>query len=123
MYPHIDSRHLSGSLPRAFLDGLCHRRVCKNQFRTFLFPCPFPRIVHVSWPAVGQTQFKKWTVAVGLVAVVVSRNSPAHRGKGTVSLAELVVDIHSSLQRIEAFGFVVAVLLEGLHVVVTQVAA
>ena len=55
----------------------------------------------VSRPVVGKTQLEQRTVTIGLVATVVSGQSPPYRGKGTVFLAELIVCIHTGLQRVE----------------------
>ena len=77
----------------------------------------------VAWLTVGQTQFDQRPVAVGLVVVVVARQSPTHGGKGSEFLIELVVGIQSGLQRIQALRLVVRVLLESLHMVEAHVTA
>ena len=70
---------------------------------------------------VGQTQFHQRAVTISLVMIIVTCEAPAHRGKSTVFLTELVVGIDTGLQGVQTLGSVIRVLLEGFHMVVAQV--
>ena len=98
LYGHIDTRHFGSSLPVAFLHRQRHRGVGEYQFRPFLLPGPFPRVVLVARLAPRQTQFHQRPVTIGLVFVIVACKSPAHRGKGTEFLVKPIVGIETGLQ-------------------------
>ena len=80
------------------LHGQCHRGVAIYDLFALFFPSLHPRIVPVAWLTNRHTQFKQRAVAIGFVAVVVTRQSPTHRGKCTNVLAELIVGIDARLQ-------------------------
>ena len=123
MHAHVDASHLGSGLPVAFLHGQCHRRVCGHKRLPLLVPGALPRVVLVACLAQRHAQLHQRTVAVGLVAVVVSSQSPAHRGKGPYPFGYLVVGIHACLQRVEPLRRLVRVLLEGLHMVEAHITA
>ena len=123
LYANIDTRYLSECPPGVLLAWQRHCGVAIYQAVPTLSERRLQRVVAVARLAQRHAQFYQRTVPIGLIAIIVAGDSPAYRGKDPQSFRKLIVGIDASLQRVQAFRGIIAVLSERLYMVIAYVTA